>query len=168
MQHHFSTTGIKVYWWADCCSSTSAWPLALARITESILPVFHTWRHGRYMMMWERHWYRPNIPRSVRDWLLSCTTKQVLWAVLMTQEGNYSARRIEQWTNCCPPRMCYYSMPDTQCINSVIFQFKIQFSFSYRFMCYRFFSVSIVFQFWKSFRFSFSCQFSNHVYFSFS
>jgi len=37
------------------------------------------------------------------------------------------------------------------CHEQWYFSFKNQFSFSYRFMCHRFFSVSIVFQFWKSF-----------------
>ena len=38
--------------------------------------------------------------------------KKVLWAVSMRQEGNCFVRRIEQWTNCHPPRMCYSNLSE--------------------------------------------------------
>ena len=54
--------------------------------------------------------------RNLRDWLLSGMTKPVVWALSTRQEGNYSVTKIEQCTNCHPPRMLCCRMPDAQCI----------------------------------------------------
>jgi len=47
------------------------------------------------------------------------------------------------------------------------FSFKNQFSFSYRFMCHRFFSISIVFHFWKSFPLQFQLSVFKSLIFQF-
>ena len=42
--------------------------------------------------------------------------KMSLLRLSTIQKGNSSVTRIEQWTNCHPPMMCYSSMSDMQCI----------------------------------------------------
>ena len=55
------------------------------------------------------------ISRNLSVWVLSCITKPVIRALSLRQEGNCSVTKLEQWTDCHPPRMLS-CIPDTQCI----------------------------------------------------